>query len=192
MVASLYTEGMWGNAIRLINVVTAALVATNYFEPLAKWIEGMSDTFKTYTYLWTSCRSGCCSRCSMIVLRGITDSVCQVKVRFLKMADQIGSVVFACLVAWVMVCFTTFTLHTAPLSKNFLFGGFRRTRTRASCSAGRPTGGGSTSPDPCRGRRIRRATQNPFDRYNQFAKKYEGRRVAIEKHMESTRAIRVR
>ena len=62
---------------------------------------------------------------SMIVLRGITDTVCKVKVRFLKIADQIGSVVFACLVAWVMVSFATFTMHTAPLSKNFLFGGFQ-------------------------------------------------------------------
>ena len=37
--ASLYTEGMWGNAIRLINVVTAGLIATNYFEPVADWLE---------------------------------------------------------------------------------------------------------------------------------------------------------
>ena len=27
---SLYTEGLWGNALRLINVVTAALLATNF------------------------------------------------------------------------------------------------------------------------------------------------------------------
>ena len=36
-----YTEGMWTNALRLINVVTAGLVATNFFEPLAAWFQSM-------------------------------------------------------------------------------------------------------------------------------------------------------
>ena len=125
VVASLYTEGMWGNAIRLIDVVTSALVATNYFEPLANWIEGMGATFKSYSYALDFLSLWVLFAVSMIVLRGITDSVCKVKVRFLKIADQIGSVAFACLVAWVMVSFATFTMHTAPLSKNFLFGGFQ-------------------------------------------------------------------
>jgi hypothetical protein len=48
-----------------------------------------------------------------------------VKVRFLKIADQIGSVVFALLVGWALVAFTLTTLHTAPLARNFMFGGFR-------------------------------------------------------------------
>ena len=51
-IATLWTEGMWGNAIRLINVVTAALLATNYFEPLANWLQGFSTKFSTFTYLW--------------------------------------------------------------------------------------------------------------------------------------------
>ena len=47
-VATLYAEGMWSNAIRLINVVTAALLATNFFEPLARWLEDMGPS---YTYV---------------------------------------------------------------------------------------------------------------------------------------------
>ena len=35
----LYPEGMWSNAIRLINVILAALLAINYFEPLARQLE---------------------------------------------------------------------------------------------------------------------------------------------------------
>ena len=31
-VAFLYTDGMWGNAVQLINVVTAALLAVNFWE----------------------------------------------------------------------------------------------------------------------------------------------------------------
>ena len=54
---------------------------------------------------------------SMIVLRVFSDKICRVKVRFLNLANTIGSVVFACLVALVVLCFTTFTLHTAPLGE---------------------------------------------------------------------------
>ena len=36
--ATLYTEGMWSNAVRLINVVTAALLATNFLKAAANWL----------------------------------------------------------------------------------------------------------------------------------------------------------
>ena len=35
VVAWLWREGMWSNAVTLFNFVTAALIATNYWEPLA-------------------------------------------------------------------------------------------------------------------------------------------------------------
>ena len=47
-VAMLYAEGMWGNAIRLVNVITAALLATNFYEPLGNWLENFGETFGTY------------------------------------------------------------------------------------------------------------------------------------------------
>ena len=34
-VAMMWNEGLWSNAITLVNVVVAAMIATNYFEPLA-------------------------------------------------------------------------------------------------------------------------------------------------------------
>ena len=61
-VATLYTEGMWSNAVRLINVVMAALLATNYFEPLADWLEGQGDWFRSCTHYWDFLRCGFCSR----------------------------------------------------------------------------------------------------------------------------------
>ena len=61
----------------------------------------------------------------VIVLGELTNRVSQVKVRFSSIADQIGGAVLAVMIGWVMVSFTLTTLHTAPLSRNFLFGGFR-------------------------------------------------------------------
>jgi len=121
-VACLYTEGMWGNAIQLINVVTAALLTMNFFEPVADWVEGMAPT---YRYLLDFLSMWFVFALSVTVLRVVTEQLSKVKVRFMKIADQIGSVVLACWVGWVMVCFTAATLHTAPLAKNFMFGGFQ-------------------------------------------------------------------
>ena len=42
-IAALYTDGMWSNAIGLINVVTAALLATNFWEPAADWLERLAE-----------------------------------------------------------------------------------------------------------------------------------------------------
>jgi hypothetical protein len=120
--AMLFNEGMWSNAVRLINVVTAALLATNFFEPLAQWFDSQMPAG---TFAWDFI----CIWGLFAVFSGIfyllTSFLSQVKVRFFKIADQIGSAVLALWISWVMVCFTMMTLHTAPLPRNFLFGGFK-------------------------------------------------------------------
>ena len=42
-------SGLWSNTITLVNVLTAGLLATNYFEPLADFFEGRNSSF---TYVW--------------------------------------------------------------------------------------------------------------------------------------------
>ncbi len=44
-VACLATGGLWSNFIMLVNVITAALLAVNYFEPLAGWLQGIDSSF---------------------------------------------------------------------------------------------------------------------------------------------------
>ncbi|MGQ9574306.1 MAG: CvpA family protein [Thermoguttaceae bacterium] len=118
-----FAEGMWSNAIRLINVVTAGLIAMNFWEPLARWAEENIDA--SYTYFYDFLALWGLFVVSLMLLRLVTDTVSRVKVRFLRIADQIGSAGFAAASAWVLVCFTTATLHTAPLSVNPFFGGFK-------------------------------------------------------------------
>ncbi len=78
----------------------------------------------SYTYVWDFLAIWGLFSIFLLVLRTLTDQVSKVKVRFLKLADQIGGTVFAFLIGWVMICFTMMSLHTAPLAKTFLFGGF--------------------------------------------------------------------
>jgi hypothetical protein len=121
-VAMCYAEGMWSNAVRLINVVTAGLLAVNFYEPLARWLDGMQPS---YTYLWDYlCLWAIFGGC-LVIFRELTSFISPVKVRFLKLADRIGSAVLSAWIGWVMVCFTLMTLHTAPLARNFMFDGFQ-------------------------------------------------------------------
>jgi len=193
-VASLYTEGMWSNAIRLINVVTAVLLATNFWEPVARALEGWQPTF---TYLLDFIVLWALFGVFMVILRAATDFLSRVKVRFIKLAERIGSASFAVLIGWVMLSFATMTLHTAPLGRNFLFGGFQ--------PESRMLGG--LAPDRrwlgfvqkmSRGSFCRSATPQEweqekyvFDPRAEFMPKYATRRADLESHLDSTNALRV-
>jgi len=118
----LYQEGLWGNTIRLVNVVTAALLATNFFEPAADFLSQQMPRYKTFfdfISVWGL------FVLFLVLMRLVTDFASRVKVHFLPVVDRIGSPLAAAWVGWVMICFTLMTLHTAPLPREFLMGGFR-------------------------------------------------------------------
>lgn len=119
--AMLYKDGIWSNALRLINVILAALLATDLFEPLARWLD---DMMPSYTLVWDFLSLWGLFAAFFTIFQLLTDQISQVKVRFLGIVDRIGSPVLALWIGWVMVCFTTMTLHTAPLARNFFFDGF--------------------------------------------------------------------
>ncbi|MEN6449551.1 MAG: CvpA family protein [Thermoguttaceae bacterium] len=121
-VAMCYTDGLWSNAIRLVNVITAALLAMNFYEPLADWLQGKWGD--SYTYIFDFVSLWALFVGASIILR-VANYVSRVKVKFMKLADRIGSGVLAVWIGWVMVMFTMTTLHTAPLAKNFLWEGFQ-------------------------------------------------------------------
>ncbi|MEX2141323.1 MAG: CvpA family protein [Pirellulales bacterium] len=114
-------SGLWGNLIMIFNVMLAALIATNYFEPLAGWLDGQMPS---YTFFWDFLAMWGIFALSVVVLRAITDTLSRVKVRFKKPLEVAGGLVCGAVVGWLMVCFTLFSLHTAPLAHIFLRGGF--------------------------------------------------------------------
>jgi len=188
VVASLYPEGMWGNALQLVNVSIAALLATNYFEPLANWLEGLNASAATYKYVWDFLSIWALFAVFLVVLRATTDTVSRVKVRFLKIADQVGSVLFSCLVALVVVSFVTFSLHLAPLGKSFMWEGFDPDKPamlglapdQKWISLVRHLSDGAFSCSPPR----------VFDQDSQFRANYAQRRAAIGKHIADTGKLR--
>jgi hypothetical protein len=183
----LYPEGLWSNAVRLVNVVTSGLVAMNFFEPLARWIETWGEFFESATYFWDFISLWVLFGMSMILMRVGTDWISRVKVRFLKAADRAGSAVFATLIGWVMVCFVMATLHTAPLAPNFLFGGFDPSRRMLLVGPDRQWLGfvQHASKGP-----FARSEKVVFDENNQFMIKYNNRRGSLEKMRTEKASLR--
>lgn len=184
-VAMCFAEGMWSNAIRLVNLVTAGLLAMNFYEPIARWLEGMLPSFTfmlDYIVLWGL------FAILVVILREVTAYVSQVKVRFLKIADRIGSIVLSVVIGCVMVAFTMAALHTAPLGRSFLYDGFKPEDKMLMSTApdrqwlffmGRAASGAFC-----------RSDVRPFDAWT-YMRKYATRRQLLEEHADKTQSLRV-
>ena len=187
IVATCFSEGIWSNVVRLVNVITAALLAVNFFEPLARTLDGWAPS---YTYLWDFLSLWVLFSVFLLIFREITDRVSRVNVRFLKLADRIGGVVLSLWIGYVMVCFTMMTLHTAPLGRNFLFEGFStQTDARMFFGITRPIATGWDSRRRCRPARL--PVRAEFDPNAEFMPKYATRRTELEKHIAARDSLRV-
>ena len=114
-------DGLWSNFILLVNVILAGLLATNFFEPLASFISGFWEgggIFMDLFCLWLV------FVVSLVIMRLAADFLSRTRVRFQKHLDVVGGFACAALIGWIVVCFTTMSLHLAPLSRNFMAGGF--------------------------------------------------------------------
>ena len=117
-----FGEGLWTNALRLVNVLTAALLATNFWEPLARQLDDLASSF---TYYWDFIAIWVLFAGFFWGLRTATEAASRVKLRFLPALDRAGGLFLAGWTAWILVCFTLMTFHMAPLPREFLNGGFK-------------------------------------------------------------------
>lgn len=131
-VAMLWNEGMWSNAITVVNVTLAGLIATNFFEPLARKLDGVQPD---YTYLWDYLMLWGLFALSIGLLRAFTDTISRQRVRFKMPVEHTGRVIFSVWAAWVMVGFTAMSLHLAPLGPQPFRGAFA-IKPKSSCFLG--------------------------------------------------------
>ena len=118
-------DGLWNNALVLVNVVFAGLLAMNFYEWLANWMTNFSEDVHSYVSFFDFLALWACFVLFMAVFRAATDAVSRVRVRFLKIVDLYGGIVLSLCVGWVMVGFTLVSLHTAPLGQYPLLGCFQ-------------------------------------------------------------------
>lgn len=184
--ASLMNNGLWSNTLALVNVLTAGLLATNYFEPLANFFERQDSSF---TYVWDFLAIWMIFGIAMIVLRMATDYMSTVKVKFFVPVEKAGGLLMACWVAWVVVGFTTMTLHTAPLARNFLGGAFQpEAESKMLFGLGPDRSWLGWVHRESKGSLSRLGTPNPFDPRGDFILRYGERRAEFEDQLTLTKA----
>ena len=130
-VGFLSRDGLWSNAIQLVNVVFAGLLAMNFYEPLANFMTTYGDkpgapgalhsyvSFFDFLALWI------CFVLFAVIFRAATDAVSRVRMRFLKIVDFYGGIVLSLCIGWVMVGITLVSLHAGPLAQYPLLGSFQ-------------------------------------------------------------------
>lgn len=184
--ASLYLESFWSNAITLVNVTLAALLAMSFYEPVAAMLDARLASF---TYFWDYLSLWLVFVIAFAILRGCTDFVSRNRVKFKLPIELAGRMLCAAGVGLVMVSFIMTSFHVAPLPPSPFSGGFANNPTgmsldhtflnfvqytsRGSLSRG-PIAGGPQSPYPDD------AYTNTFDPNADFVLKYRQRRKNLD------------
>jgi hypothetical protein len=115
--------GLWDNFLMFVNILLAGLIATNFFEPAAAWLDSVLGP----DYNWYTDMLAFWGLFALAVglLRTFTDLISTVRVKFKMPVETGGSIALAVLCGWLMVCLTAFSLHLAPLEVNSWGGEFQ-------------------------------------------------------------------
>jgi hypothetical protein len=111
--AMMVREGLWSNAIALVNIALSGLVAFGFYSPLVIYLDEASGGKHTYwldfAVLWALYAA------AMVVCRAISGALSKTRMRLKNPIDPIGGPIAGLIAAWVLASFTLATLHTAPM-----------------------------------------------------------------------------
>lgn len=112
---ALWFTGLWGSTLTLVNILISGLIASAFFEPVADRIENMNETTLQYTFLIDFVCLWAIFFVSASLIRMLTDSFSAIRLKFDIVTEMVGRTLMSLLAAWFFICFTSFTLWTAPL-----------------------------------------------------------------------------
>jgi hypothetical protein len=118
--AMLVREGLWSNAITLVNILLSGLLAFGFYSPVVIYLDELADGEHTYWLDFVILWALFCA--SMVVCRAFTGAASKTRMRFKNPIDPVGGPLAALIAAWVLAAFVTATLHTSPMPKD-AFGG---------------------------------------------------------------------
>jgi Colicin V production protein len=190
--AGCWFQGLWSCAINLINLIFAGILATNFWEPICVMLE--ENAGKEYTFVFDILALWILFSIVYALLRAITNSLSPHRVEFHPYVEIGGRSVLALMCGWIFLCFTTFTLQTAPIpaspfgawsspeSAAFLgfepdmqWAAFAQNRSRFAYSRTRAADA-TTNPHP----NDAEANVEAFDPQADFAARYHDRRTKFE------------
>ena len=189
--AALWFQGVWNIALTLINMILAMLIATNFFEPLCTFIEGLGGA--SFTYLLDFLVLWILFAVVFGILRLFSDMLSKKAVKFNMPVEMAGRTILAIWCGYLMVTFTAFSMQMAPLdnvtpmgafetptSTSFLgmapdrqWLGFMQSRSRGALARGNYSG--NTHPDD-QGLNV-----ETFDPHSEIPLRYRQRRENYQK-----------
>ena len=116
------TDGLWHSVITFFNVLLAATLATNFFEPASLWLDAQMPT---YTFVIDILVLWGLFAFFVLIFRLLTGALSKVRVHFLKPVDLIGGMLISAWTGWILVCFTLMSFHVAPLPLSGFGGAFQ-------------------------------------------------------------------
>lgn len=114
---ALWKEGLWGASIMLLNTLLAATLATAWYERLVALLE---PRLPGYGYLLDFVALWGLFTVLLLLFREIADRVSRTRVRFRRPVEMFGAPLVAAVAAWVTVCFTAASLHTAAVPRDIV------------------------------------------------------------------------
>ena len=114
--AAIWFQGFWSGVIAFMNLLIAAMIATNYFEPICTGLLENMFRLTSYTFLLDFVVLWFLFGAVYATLRGITDLISRTQVKFELPIEMGGRSVMALLCGWLMTCFVAFSLQMAPLN----------------------------------------------------------------------------
>ncbi len=116
---ALTSEGLWGSALMFFNVLFAALITFNFYEPLAQLIIDQSGN-ATVGEFADSVTMMLLFAISLLLLRLTTETIAPSMVRFPTPLYHLGRLVFAVGGAVVMVAMLLLGYQASPVQKKIL------------------------------------------------------------------------
>ena len=111
------SEGLWGAALVFFNVLFAAMVSFNFYEPLARLLD---STGINWGFSDTLCMLGLFC-IALLILRMTTETIAPVMVRFPMPIYHIGRLIFGLGAAGVTMAIVLLAFHAAPVHKKIFF-----------------------------------------------------------------------
>jgi hypothetical protein len=135
-VAMTVREGLWSNAITLVNITVSGLVAFGFYMPIVIYLDEATDGRHTYwldfAVIWTVFAA------TMVVCRAATRAASKTRLRFKNPIDPYAGPFVGGLAAAVLTAFTLATLHTAPMPSDAFGGGLLHDDVATASAAASP------------------------------------------------------
>ncbi|MFO0790373.1 MAG: CvpA family protein [Pirellulales bacterium] len=135
--AMMVREGLWSNAITLVNILISGIAAFGFYAPLCvrideEYTKGQHTYWIDFAIIWAI------FAVVMLICRTITGAFSKTRMRFKHPIDPVGGPLVAFIAAWVLAAFATATLHVSPMDKNAFGGALNYTNADTAFFATQP------------------------------------------------------